>query len=499
MIRRGYRRLVRWGLFGLPFLGLACQSAQRHKEPVLPPAAVAPASAQTDSKIRLTEAPAAPQGRQPLPISLDAVLRLAEEQNPQIATARSKVATAFSEQDLARIRWIPDVYVGVGYFRHQGGIQLQEGPLITSNTGAAQFGTQVNADFSPRDIAFRQLNAARKLLQEQGDLSKITNEQLLDATTTYVDLLAAHSALAVSQSLIKPLTDLLAKAEKAYKEITRPDFELQVVQIKAELRTQQQTQEKMRSVIESATARMNYLLGLDRSTYMVPIDTQMTAFHLVDVSPGVDALVGQALSNGPGIRELENIMGVIQSGMDRARGISRLMPNFNVQVGDGVLGAGPNNLMAWAHRFDLAMQARWNLTDAFQTERKRRVAFAQLNQVAWTYEDLRGKLTMGVADARATILYAGGQFNTAEQQILAAKHALSLSETRLENPGVAQNVTYTEVMTAQKSVASAQLNYIDLMREYDKAQLRMLLLLGPTGAPQEQTLPPAKPGVKDGL
>jgi outer membrane protein TolC len=225
----------------------------------------------------------------------------------------------------------------------------------------------------------------------------------------------------------------------------------------------------------------------------------MTAFHLVDVSPGVDALVGQALSNGPGIRELENIMGVIQSGMDRARGISRLMPNFNVQVGDGVLGAGPNNLMAWAHRFDLAMQARWNLTDAFQTERKRRVAFAQLNQVAWTYEDLRGKLTMGVADARATILYAGGQFNTAEQQILAAKHALSLSEKRLENPGVAQNVTYTEVMTAQKSVASAQLNYIDLMREYDKAQLRMLLLLGPTGAPQEQTLPPAKPGVKDGL
>jgi len=502
------RRLARWGLLGLPFVGLACQQVPIQKQTAAPvpplikqASAEQPATAKDEQpKVRMNEAPV--QGKQPLPVSLDAVLRLAEEQNPQLQTARAKVEAAFAEKQLAQARWIPDVYVGVAYYRHQGGIQLQEGPLITSNTGAFFGSTQVSADFNPRDVAFRQLNAARKLYQEQGDLSRISNEQLLEATTTYIDLLAAHAALAVSQNMDKPLASLLEKAKQALKEAERPEFRLQVLQIESEIRLQKQTQKKLQSSIESATAKLAYLLGLDTTTTsLVPIDSQMTAFHLVDVNSPLDSLVAQALANGPGIREIESILGVIQTGIDKARGPSRFLPNFTLQVGDGLFGAGPGNTMAWAQRFDLAMQARWNITDAFSQERKKQVAFAQLNHVAWTYEDLRGKLTMGVADARATILYAGSQFQTAEQQITSAKEALKWSEKRLENIG-ATLATYTEAMNAQKAIASAQLNYIDLMREFDKAQLRLMLLLGPDCRPAAappQTLPDPKKGPKEGL
>lgn len=506
---RDCRRLARWGWLGLPFLGLACQQVPVHQQQRLPTRpAIQQASAQlpatpTEEKptVRMTEFTAMPTGPQPLPISLDAVLRLAEEQNPQISTARAKVATAFMEKQLAQARWIPDVYVGVAYYRHQGGIQLQEGPLITSNTGAFFPSAQINADFNPRDVAFRQLNAARRLLQEQGELSRISNEQLLGASTTYIDLLAAHAALAVSQSLDKPLSELLAKVKESYKALPRIELEIQVAQIESEIRTQRQTQQKLQSAIESASAKLKYTLGLESTTSVVPIDTQMTAFHLVDANQPVEVLVAQSLADGPGIRELENILAVIQDGMDKANGPSRYLPNFTVQAGEGLFAAGPGNTFAWAQRFDLAMQAKWNLTDAFQQERKRRVAFAQLNQVAWTYEDLRGKLTMGVTDARSTIQYTGSQFSAAEEQIKTGKHALELSEKRVKEIGNVKNVAYTEVMTAHKAIAAAQLNYIDLMREFDKAQLRLLLLLGPGCAPTAppQVLPEPTKKPTDGL
>src|SRR6516165_9483269 len=65
---------------------------------------------------RATPAPPAPTVTQVLPVSLDAVLRLAEEQNPQLGAARERVRQAYAEQEIAEKRWVPDVHVGTGYY-----------------------------------------------------------------------------------------------------------------------------------------------------------------------------------------------------------------------------------------------------------------------------------------------------------------------------------------------------------------------------------------------
>src|SRR5262249_2639984 len=155
-----------------------------------------------------------PGEKQTLPISLDIVLRLAAEQNPQIALASAKVSAACAEKEAARARWLPDIYLGVGYYRHEGGIQLQEGPLISSSTGAFATNLAINGEYNPRNYAFLQVEAARKVWQNQGELSKITYEQTLEAATTYIDLLAAHAALAVSQELEKKAQQMYEKVKK---------------------------------------------------------------------------------------------------------------------------------------------------------------------------------------------------------------------------------------------------------------------------------------------
>src|SRR6266404_2800484 len=173
MKRLGFR-LARWGIAGLPCLGLACAQVPNNdlRSPPVPaayPASPGPA-ADSSFNVRLSPEPVAHDAnhRQALTVSLDAVMQLADEKNPQIAVARAKVASAFAEKELATKNWIPDIYIGVGYWRHEGGIQLQQGPLITSSTGAFEAGPQINATYNPRDRAYKQLMAARQVWQSHG-------------------------------------------------------------------------------------------------------------------------------------------------------------------------------------------------------------------------------------------------------------------------------------------------------------------------------------------
>jgi outer membrane protein TolC len=490
-------RLARLGMVGLPCLGLACSQIQVTKPTVPNPMKSFPATpvdkamslalhntpAANDSAVRAASAETRHQHL--LQISLDTVLRLAEEQNPQIAAARSKVETAFSEKCLAEVRWVPDIDIGVGYYRHEGGIQLQEGQLTNSSTGAVYAGPQLEAKFNPREYAFRQIEAARKVWLNQGDLSKITYEQMLDASNTYIDLLAAYSAMAISQDLEKKVKVSVEKAIKQYESSMTLDVELEKIRCEAELNLQKQTQLKLQGQIEAAAHKLTYLLGLDSSTPIVPLDSQMAAFHIVDASQPTEHLVGQALASGPGVRELEGILGVIQAGLDTAKGPGRFVPIVQFQAGEGIFGAGPGSTMAWANRFDMAIQAKWNVSDLFLASRKRQVAMSQVNQANMSYAELQAKLTLGVQEARATTLASSAQFPSAEEMIKQTKSVAEKAK-KLGDENMA-GVTSHSVILAYKAVGLAQLNYVDLMREYDKAQIRLLVL---TGSCPKATMPP---------
>lgn len=491
MKRLSFRRLARWGFAGLPCLGLACvqfpvDHPRPSNAPFLTPSPVTPSS-DSAFNVRLSPEPTAYSATNPqtIPVSLDAVMRLAEESNPLVAKARAMVCTAFAERELAATKWVPDIYVGVGYWRHEGGIQLQEGPLIDSSTGAYLTGMQINATYNPREYAFRQLASARKVWQSHGEMSKVSSEQLLEASSTYIDLLAAHTALAVSRDLEGKISELLTKAKMLNEAQNKSvPTQLEVIRIEAEFQGQKQTQQKLQATIDAASAKLVHLLGLGDAAQVVPVDSQMAAFHLVDAKTPTDALVAQALAAGPGVRELEGVLGVIQAGMSTATGAARWVPEVNVQVGEGLFGAGFGSTMTWANRLDAGVQARWNISDLFLAERKKAVAFAQMNEAQWTYQELRSKLTLGVQEARTTIQNTGKQFAVAEDQIKRAKEAAQLSRKLKDTDPMGEKltVTYADVTLTHKAVALAQLNYVEILREFDKAQLRLMVLLG-AGAP----------------
>jgi outer membrane protein TolC len=435
-------------------------------------------------------APAAPAATVPdnhpvLEVTLDSVLRLAEEQNPQMALARERVNQAYAEKDLADKRWLPDINLGSGYYRHEGGIQDQTGVLVRSSAGALIAGADLSARLDPRAAAFAKLDAARRACQQKGELRRVTAEVLLDAAGTYLDLLAAHEGLAIVRSLNGDLNALHDRARKLAN--LERGARVEVVRIEGELTGQEALRRKLESQARTASAKLVYLLGLDPCTEIVPADQTLVPLCLADAEASCCELVAKASACGPGVREMEAILNLIHQGMQDAAGPSRFLPAFTAQALEGGFGAGRNDDLTFANRFDLGVQARWNLTDLFNADIQRRIGCSLANQAHLTYADLKGKLTLAVQEARESIVNGREQIRLAEKQIQQASSARDLSDVRLRE-GIA-GASFSEVLLSQRSVAAARANYLSALRDYDKAQLRLMILTGgscPDTGPRQQ-------------
>ena len=101
---------------------------------------------------------------------------------------------------------------------------------------------------------------------------------------------------------------------------------------------------------------------------------------------------------------------------------------------------------------------------------------AALTAAAPTTLMLTARLTVEAGKRGPAIVVTNLPPGVGEQQISQARETHRLSEERLKNiPGTQAG----EVLLALQGTGVAQLNYLSAVRDYDKAQLRLMLLLGP--------------------
>jgi outer membrane protein TolC len=420
---------------------------------------------------------AVPQPGRTVPISLDTVLRLAQQQNNQIQLARARMQEAFADQALACKRWLPDLYVGPSYNRHEGGIQDFQGNLIQSSYGSVLAGMQLNGKLDPREAILQGVEAERKIWQQKGELSKLTSDNLLDAATTYVDLLAARSGESVSHAAEVKLGVLLEQTRKLAE--IDPGVRVEVSRIEAELSAEKVLTRKLAVGARTTAAKLTYLLGLDPACDLLAVERQLVPIALVDAQQPVQALVAQAFAQGPGVRELEGLLQVIEEARTQAEGPQRWLPTVQLFMNEGAFGAGPGSNLDWANRWDMLLNVRWNLTEVLTARERRQQADAKMRQLHLNYQDLRAKLTLGVQEARETALSGVEQVGIAEERITQAELALGQSESRWQES--IKGRSPSEVLLAIRSLAGARLEYVQTVRDLDKAQLRLLVLTGALG------------------
>ncbi|HZT80658.1 MAG TPA: TolC family protein [Gemmataceae bacterium] len=477
---------------GLPFVGCASDTAVLN-DPT-PPAAQTAAPAPPPAVTRgagpgeMLPAPhgAPAEAPRPVPVSLDAVLRMAGERNLQIELAREKVRGACAEKNVADLGWLPSVYVGPSYWRHEGGIQDFRGPLIHSSTGALFSGGEMYAPINLQDYAFRRITAESKVWQQKGELSRIASDTVLEAATTYIDLLTARTIEAIAARVHKHMEDVLERARKLAE--AEPGSKFQYEALRAEVEGHRQSMAKARQQGDAAAAKLAYLLGLDPCVQLVPVDDRLVPFDLIDATPPTCDLVARATQNGPGVRELEGLLNLLQNGLEKSRGLMAYLPVIETRMLEGGFGAGPGDSLAWDNRWDMNLQARWNLT-AFATARdQQRAAQSRVQQVALTYQDLKAKLAAGVQEARGAILSGRDQIQFVAQQVTHASKAYQLTDQRLKE--AVQGATAADVMQALRGLEGSHVAYLTAVNAYDKAQLRLLMLMGAAACPEPAPGPP---------
>ncbi len=421
-----------------------------------------------------TPSAAVPFQKKVLPLSLETIFRLAEEQNPQVKLAREQVATAVADLDLARLSWVPKVYAGPAYYRHEGGIQDQTGQLIHSSTGALFAGFEVDALCDVRDATFQRVRAEREVWQQKGELSRISHANLLQASSAYMDLLAARTGEAVLREIDTKLQSLREYAEGLGNTVPQAPVEL----IRAEADANQMALLKLRQLAEASSAQLAYLLGVAPGTQFEPVDAALAPFALVDASPPLEVLVERAVHSGPGVREVEGLLELVHNTLAQLNGPCQYAPVLELRMAEGPFGAGPGASLAWDNRFDVALQARWNLGGLATAKQVQRAAETRLAQAQLTLDDLRAKLSAGVQEARETVLGAGGQIRHGQQVVEHAEKSYQLLDELLRGTPM-KDRTLGDVLRALLAIKQAQQEYLTAINAYDKAQLRLLLLLGP--------------------
>ncbi len=338
--------------------------------------------------------PAEPAAAALPPLDLATVHRLVDQQNAPVAVARSRVHEAQVEKCVADQRCL----------------------------GTA-----------------KQLEAEGKVWQQRLEESRVTSETLLDALSTYVDLLAARSGEAIAVDLQKRLQELLGRAEKlAEKE---RGVQVEVKRIQVQLSTQQRALLELRQQAAAASAKLAYALGLDPETKFVLMYDRLMPFDVVEARPPARELIARAWATGPGIREMEGLIAFLDRSIAQASSTSPLLQA-------------------------LAPHLRGRIC----------VVRAKLQTTLIAHQDLRGKLAAGVLEAREAILSGREQIRLAEEGLAHAERAYELSNERSKE--FIEGSSFSEVVLSLTNLSFAQAGHINALRSHNRAQLRLWVLLG---------------------
>lgn len=295
-----------------------------------------------------------------------------------------------------------------------------------------------------RKDTFKKPAAEALVWRRRGELRKVELENLQEAANTYFDWLTAMRGEKVAHELIKHEEKLLTNAQKLAQSIKPVQAIVEAIETAVNGRRQFILHTHQQG--EAAAVKLAYLMG---SNDGVPTTREtLQPMDRVDTSVPVEVLVRQAQNNGPGVRELQGLIASIQQGIDQARVAQCLC----------------------AHTGAVLVCARLQM------------AQSQLQQAQLSLVNLQIKLRAGVEAAFSAILSGREQIDLAAKAIDHAKETYRIMDSRLppmEPPADAlRHRTYQGVLNSIRQLSQARANYVTAVSNYNKAQARLLLLLG---------------------
>ena len=425
----------------------------------------------------------------PLPINLATALRLADARPLVIEAARAAVETEYGLYEQARVLWLPTVYLGVDYQRHDGGQEnILTGQTLLGARNQFLAGGGAQAVFALTDAIYAPL-AERQLLRARNlEIQTAKNDALLAVAAAYFDVQQARGILAGTQDSVARARDL-ARRVGALGRGLAPQIEVE--RVNTLLANLEEQAASFRQDWRTSSATLTRNLRLDPAAVVVPLEPPHLQVTLISPKEPVDALIPVGLTNRP---ELATQQAVVQATLLRLRQerLRPLIPSLVLQsdatptgfLGGGAFGTGRDSLNHWSGRSDWDAEVVWQFKNlglgnrGLITQRRgeRRQALVELFRI-------QDQVAAEVTQAHAQVEAAAVRVGRAEAEVKAALASYAgnlrgLSETVRAGELLQLVNRPQEVVAALQQLQQAYINYYTSANDYNRAQFQLFRALG---------------------
>lgn len=455
----------------------------------LPP--LDPAQASSPAVAAAMPEPPTPAGAKPLPINLAAALKLGNVAALDIAFAVQQERLAAARLGASRALWLPNLYLGTDYFRHDGQIQDVAGNVFGTSKSSFLYGLGPSMVFSFSDAIFAPLAARQVVRARQAGVQTAANDTLRAVAQAYFTVEQARGELAGSLDAVRQASDLLRRVERLAPGLTPA---LEVTRSRAELARRRQTVYIAQERWRSASADLVRILHLDPAVVVEPLEPPDLRIALLPLDQPVNELIAVALTNRP---ELAAQQALVQETVARLRQERwrPLVPSLLVRgastpvtgtLAAGVFGGGLNESIGnFSMRQDWDVQVLWTLQNLGLGNRALVRERSAENQAAVVnFYRIQDRVAAEVVQAYALAQTAAGRAREAETELSQAQESvrqnlLGMEQTSTVNGKVILLVVRPqEVVAAIEALYQAYVDFYGAAADCNRAQFQLYHALG---------------------
>jgi outer membrane protein TolC len=430
----------------------------------------------------------------PLPINLPTALHLANVRPIDIALASERIRLAAAQLDRARVLWLPTVYLGMDYFRHDGQIQDVAGNVFGTSKSAFLLGAGPSAIFALTDAIFSPLAERQVVRARAAELQTARNDSLLAVAEAYFSVQQARGELVGAEDATRRGEDVVRRTQELAAEGEGILADVDVVRARTEFARRDQALDTARERWRVASADLVRVLRLDPSTLVEPLEAPQLRLTLVALDKPVDDLIPVALTSRP---ELAAQQALVQATLERLRQerLRPLIPSILLRgastnpagtLAGGYFGGGLNDKLSnFGARGDFDVQVLWELQNlGFGNKARVDERRAENSLSVLELFRLQDRVAAEVAQAYAQAQAAASRLGKAENGLKDAvesanKNFQGLGQTKTAGGKVIVLVIRPqEVVAAIQALAQAYTDYFGAVADYNRAQFRLYRALG---------------------
>jgi len=431
-----------------------------------------------------------PAEDRPLSINLATALHLAGIHPLDIALATQRLEAASAALQRANVLWLPTVYFGADYFRHDGRLQDVGGMVFTTSKSTLMVGAGPSVVFAVTDAIYGPLAARQVVAAQREGVQAARNDTLLSVAEAYFHVQQARGEVAGARDVVRR-TEEVAKRIEALIEGLSPALEKN--RVMTELARRRQTLESALERWQIAGAELNRLLRLDAAALVEPMEPPHLRVDLIDLNQPADALIVQAIASRP---ELQAQQALVQAAGARVRQerVRPFVPSVLIRgagtnpagtLSSGYFGGGFNDdLSNFNGRNSVDVQLLWEIQNlGFGNQALVRAREAENQQAMIGLLRAQDLVASEVVQALAQATRAVKRVHQAEDGL---KNALTTAEKSLEGMKETRNVGGAlvlvfrplEVVAAMQSLDQAYRDYYTATADANRAQFRLYRAIG---------------------